>query len=186
MICKRKTIFELITMACTFACSFAFLQNKAIKFARGGDTIHTITIGYGYNYLPETSGETTLVNEVGTEINCFVLTYERDFEFFYTENYVSIGNSSVNADFSYHIIFYINGIVSFDLNSSYDDVAYMAMYRGDQLYKSELDGEIHVKDEEALSTIIDLSINVPHLNTFEFQSMVIKYSESSCRELSKN
>lgn len=185
MICKRKTIFELIAMACTCACSFAFLQNNAIKFARGGDTIHSITIGYGYNHFPEKLGDTTLVNEVGTEVNCRIYTPGKDFSYLYNEEFAAITNKG-STDGSYTLTFFVNGIVSFDLNTKYKDyVAYMTLFRGDQVYASRSGGEIHIQDQDGLSTKAEVVLEVPAGGDFGFKTIVLKYSESSCRELSK-
>ena len=185
MITKSKTIFELIGIACTCACSFPFLQKQVVNYAQSGDVIHTITIGYGYNKFPEAMGYCTLVNEVGTEVNCLVLASVKELEFHYNEGLCFVTNYGL-ADKSYNITFYVNGVVSFDLNSTYDSYeASMTFFRDDQFYLARDGSQIHIQDEEALTTSAELSFEIPSKADFAFQSMVLKYSESSCRELSK-
>lgn len=184
MITKNKALIGLMAITSACICSFAFMQNEDANFAKAEDVIHTVTIGYGYNHLPEASGNTTLVNEEGTEINCKA-SVGSHLSFRYNASYCSIDNSKLD-DSSYNIIFFINGIVSFDLNESYGDYDGLvgAIYRNDKIYKSRTFSNVHLKDDEGLCTKAELNIPIRPVG-YEYTSIVIKYSESKCRELSK-
>ena len=136
--------------------------------------------------LPTTNKFLSLseVNEEGTEINCKA-SVGSHLSFRYNASFCSIDNSKLD-DSSYKIIFYINGIVSFDLNESYGDYDGLvgAIYRNDKIYKSRTFSNVHLKDDEGLCTKAELSIPI-RPQGYEYSSIVIKYSESKCRELSK-
>lgn len=180
MITKNKALIGLMVVTSACICSFALMQNEGVNFAKAEDVIHSVTISCNGNHFPQTTGNCTLINEVGTEINCVIMA-PNALSYAYIGDRVSISNSS-SGGATYYITLYINGIISCDFNRPSDDyMPIMRLFREDTFYASGL----HVEDEEGLSTKVWISIELAGYADFTFDSIVIKYSESKCRELSK-